>query len=276
MLAGMNLILFAACTANGQTVTALAGFEVASIRPSDPGAAEMQIDVSPGGVFTAKGVTLRALIQNAYEVRDFQISGGPPWLDSERYNIVAKGNGGGVSMDELRKMTNEQREAFQTEFRLKVRTLLADRFQLRIHRETREGSVYALSVARNGPRIRVAADDDVAHSGLTIRRGEGGKEEIIGTGIPLANLVKSLSQQLGRTVVDQTGLTGNYDFKIAFTPDMGRQATAADAADRSSSASADGPSIFTALQEQLGLRLQAQKGPVEALVIDSAQKASEN
>jgi uncharacterized protein (TIGR03435 family) len=241
-----------------------AGFEVASIKLSDPAPGGMQIGVSPGGVFTAKNVTLKALIRQAWDVRDFQIVGGSGWLDTERYDIVAKGGGTSVSEDDVRKMTDQQRNDFKEQMLGKVRALLADRFQLRVHRETRELPVYGLVISKSGAKFQAAADNDVMRSGLTIRRGDTGKTELTATRVPMASLVKSLSDQVGRTVLDQTGLQGNYDFKITYAPDM------------AATSETDGPSIFTALQEQLGLRLDSQKGPVEVVVIDSAQKASEN
>jgi uncharacterized protein (TIGR03435 family) len=256
VVAGIYLMVFGMSAAP-------AGFEVASIKPSDPAAGGMQVGVSPGGVFTARNVTVKALVQQAYDVRDFQISGGPGWLDTERYDIVAKGDGTGPSEDDLRKMTDEQRNLFKDQLLLKLQELLAERFELKVHRETKELPVYALIVAKNGTKFQASAEGDVTRSGLTIRRGDGGKSEITGTRVPLAVLVRTLSNQVGRTVLDQTGLQGNYDFKMVFVPDL-------------APSDADGPSLFTALQEQLGLRLDAQKGPVEVVVIDSVQKASEN
>jgi bla regulator protein blaR1 len=264
-----TLIALAVSVAFAQTAAPPSGFEVVSVKPSDPSATGMQIGVSPGGVFDAKNVTLKALIRQAYDVRDFQISPNPAWrdngwFDSARYDIIAKGNTAAVSEDDLRKMTDAQRNAFRDQLTAKVRILLADRFQLKVHKETKEMPVYALTVAKNGPKFQPSANDDVTRTGLNIHRGDTGKSEITATRIPVAVLVKTLSDQVGRTVLDQTGLQGNYDFKLTFTPDMGQPSET------------DGPSIFTALQEQLGLRLDSQKGPVEVLVIDNAQRASEN
>jgi uncharacterized protein (TIGR03435 family) len=260
-----TLIALAVSIAFAQT----AGFDVASIKPSDPAATGMQIGISPGGVFTAKNVTLKALVRQAYDVLDFQISPNPAWRDNgwfdmAHYDIIAKGNTPAVSEEDLRQMTDAQRNDFRDQLTAKVRILLADRFQLKAHKETKEMPVYALTVAKNGLKFQPAANTDVTRTGLRIRRGDTGKPEITGTRIPMEVLTKTLSDQVGRTVIDQTGLQGNYDFKLTFTPDMGQ------------SAETDGPSIFTALQEQLGLRLDSQKGPVEVLVIDSAQRASEN
>src|SRR5437868_9326040 len=134
-------------------------FEVASIKPSDPDARGFQIDLSPGGLFTAKNITTKVLIQQAWDVKDFQISGGPDWLDTERYDIVAKGDGPGVSEEEIRKMPEARRNKLMEEALMKIRTLLTDRFQLKVHRETKELPVYALIVAKAGPEIHAATDD---------------------------------------------------------------------------------------------------------------------
>jgi uncharacterized protein (TIGR03435 family) len=250
-------------------ITAVAlcqSFEVASVKPSDPSARGSQMGLSPGGLFTAKNATLKSLIQQAWDVRDFQISGGPGWLDTEGYDIEAKGDGPGVPEDEMRKMPEAQRNRMEQEFLLRVRTLLADRFQLKVHRETKELPVYALIVAKGGPKIHPATEDGSPGGGLRTSRGSAGVE-ITGKKVLLASLVRRLSDQVSRTVLDKTGLKGSYDFKLTFAPDRGPGQPPGDS---------DGPSIFTAVQEQLGLKLDAQKGPVEVLVIDSVQKASAN
>jgi uncharacterized protein (TIGR03435 family) len=254
------IVLLAACTVFGQTPPA---FEVVSIKPSDPLANGTQIGVSPGGMFTAKNAPVKALIQQAYEVRDFQIAGGPGWLDTARYDIVGKGDGSGPSEDDLRKMTSEQRNDFKAQLLMRLQALLADRFQLKIHRETKELQVYALTVGKGGSKIQTAKEDGSPGGSLTTRRGDGGKTDVSGTKVPIGSLIKLLSNLVGRTVLDQTGLKGDYDFKMTFAPDLAATET-------------DGPSIFTALQEQLGLKLEAQKGPVEVIFIDNVQKASEN
>ena len=235
-------------------------FEVASVKPSDPVAQGSRMGLSPGGLFTATNVTLKVLIQQAWDVRDFQISGGPGWLDTESYDITAKGDGPAVSEDEMRKMPEPQRNKVLEEFRMRIRALLADRFQLKVHRETKELPVYALIVAKGGPKIQPLTEDGSPGGGLSTRRGGAGTE-VTGNRVPLAYLVHLLSDQVGRTVLDKTDLKGSYDFKMSFAPDL---------------AESDGPSIFTAVQEQLGLKLDAQRGPVEVLVIDSVQKASAN
>jgi uncharacterized protein (TIGR03435 family) len=246
------------------TLTALAmgqAFEVASIKPSDPGTTGFRIGIEPGGVFTARNVTLKIMIEQAFEVRDFQISGGPGWMDTQMYDITAKGNGPEVSEYELARMTDEQRNRFQQSMLARLRTLLADRFQLKVHKETKEMPVYALVVAKGGPKIVKSGDSFGPQSGLKGQRTTEGKTQLTGTQFPLSSLVRALSNQVGRVVIDKTGLTGNFDFKMTYAPDL---------------ADSDGPSIFTALEEQLGLKLDSQKGPVEVLVIDGAERASEN
>jgi uncharacterized protein (TIGR03435 family) len=258
ILASLNMIALAAGVALGQ---ASGGFEVASIKPSDPSARGSSIGIAPGGILRGRNVTLKSLIQQAYDVRDFQISGGPGWIGTEGYDIEAKGNGPVVSEEDLVKMTDAQRNQFQQQMLSRLRSLLADRFQLKIHQETTEMPVYELIVARSGPKIHMATDNFTPQSGLKMSRSTEGKTEMTATQEPMALLARMLSNQVGRPVLDKTGLKGNYDFKITFAPDL---------------ADTDGPSIFTALQEQLGLKLDAQRGPVEVMVIDGAEHASAN
>lgn len=278
MPAAVSLVLFPAYAAvcQIQTPSQIPGFEVASIKLSSPAGGGAQIGVSPGGMFTARNVTVRTLIQQAFDLRDFQVSGGPGWLDAQLYDIVAKGNGAAVSDDEIRKMTDEQRKAFKAQFLLKLQMLLADRFQLKAHRETRELPIYALIVAKSGPKIKPAGGETVP-GGLTVGGGDGGQTAITGSSVTMAALARLLSSRVGRAVVEMTDLKGDYDFKMSFTPEMGPQpGSPGDGTGQPAGVDTGGPSIFTALQEQLGPRLEAQKGPVEVVVIDSVQKPSEN
>src|ERR1700722_6098542 len=136
ILTGTILIVLCVGAASSQT-SALSRFEVASIKPSDPAASGTQIGLSSGGTFNARNVTLKALIQNAYDVRDFQIYGGPGWLDTQRYDIVAKGQDTGVTGDAIRTMTDQQRNLLKESLVSRVRALLAERFELQVHRETK-------------------------------------------------------------------------------------------------------------------------------------------
>jgi uncharacterized protein (TIGR03435 family) len=268
------LILFPAYAAvcQIQTPTQVPGFEVASIKLSSPAGGGTQIGVSPGGTFTARNVTVRALIQQAYDLRDFQVSGGPGWLDAQLYDIVAKGNGIAVSDDEIRKMTDEQRKAFKAQFLLKLQTLLADRFQLKVRRETRQLPIYALVLGKSGAKIE-SAGGEPSLGGLTVRGGDAGQMVVTGNSVSMAALARLLSTRVDHMVVDMTDLKGGYDFKMSFSPDMG---SPGDGVGQPAGVDAAGSSIFTALQEQLGLRLEPRKGPVEVVVIDSVEKPSEN
>lgn len=248
-------------------------FDVASIKPSDPLGHSMSIGVRPGGLFNASGVTVKALIMNAYDLRPFQISGGPGWLDTDRYDIIARAKVMTSQEDDPAKMTDTQRNQFRAQMQLRLQTLLADRFQLKVHKETKDLPIYALTVAKNGAKIQESADKTSPGGSLSLNSGESGRMEMTGKMLPMESLVKTLAGQVGRTVLDKTGLQGKYDFKLSFTPDLGPQQGPGE----EHAATLDaGPSIFTALQDQLGLKLDSQKGPVEVLVIDSVQKASEN
>ena len=249
----MRILLLAAIAslANAQS------FEVASIKPSEPGGRGMQIQIAPGGRFTAKGASVRLLIQQAYGVRDFQITGAPGWTGSERYDITAKAEGGSDNIT-------------QDQLKIMIQGMLADRFKLTFHRETKELPMYTLVVAKNGPKLQEA---DAANSRPMMRMGRG---LINADGAPMSIFVTQLSNQLGRSVTDKTGLTGNYNFKLEWTPDQNDPRISELHPDAPPPVDSAGPTIFTALQEQLGLKLEAQKGPVEILVIDRIEKATEN
>ncbi len=210
----------------------------------------------------------------AYDVRGFQISGGPGWTGIDRYDIVTKDLAGGPSEEALRTMTDAQRNEFRDRLMEKLRLLMADRFQLKVHKESKELTVYALVVAKGGSKLETAPDTTGQDSGLNAGRADDGKTAIVGKNLEIPNLVRFLASQVGRDVLDQTGLTGKYNFKFSFSPDLNRPADIA--APDAPRADTSGPSIFTALQEQLGLRLDTQKAPVEMIVIDSVQKPSDN
>jgi uncharacterized protein (TIGR03435 family) len=240
-------------------------FEAASIKPSAPmemGRVSVGVQMLPGGRISMSGVTVRNLIQQGYGVRDFQIVGGPSWLGSERYDITAKPEGA----------------ATRDQVKLMIQALLADRFKLQFHRETKELPTYALVVAKGGPKFH---ESEVVPEGSDKPRGtrmsrERGRFSL--QSAPVAALANQLGEALGRSVIDKTGLTGNYDFNLEWTPDEGseRRMMRAPGSESPAAADAAGPSIFTALQDQLGLKLESTKGPVEILVIERLEKPSEN
>jgi uncharacterized protein (TIGR03435 family) len=256
------VIFLASFAAFGQKAPVSPEFDAASIKPSKPGDTHgSMFNFTPGGGLTVTNGTLKGLIEAAYDVRDFQISGGPNWLDSERFDLIAR------SAPEAAETLAPTRQRLQS--------LLAQRFQLRIHRETRGLPIYMLAVAKNGLKI-VATDDSNAAAATPsgIQRSCG---QMIGTRALIADLVVSLERQLDRPVQDHAGLSGKYDFRVNWTPDTGPCAMPADAANQAASiSSSDAPSLFTALQEQLGLKLESTKGPVEVIVVDQAVRPGDN
>ena len=239
---------------------ALAGaqsFEVASIRLSQPVSADRQISgfqTPGGGRLSTIATSLRMLITFAYDVKDFQLSGGPGWANSEMYDIVAKADG----------------NATRPQLRLMLQALLKDRFKLVIRHETKDAPIYELVVAKGGSKMQ----EDTASP--RSRLGMMGPGKVIAQKISLAMFAESLGTVAGRPVVDKTGLASTYTFKLDWTPDVGESGFRAPGAPDVAPPDPSGPSLFTALQEQLGLRLQSAKGPVESLVIEEAEKPTEN
>jgi uncharacterized protein (TIGR03435 family) len=269
----------AAVPANAAAATpdvALPAFDVVSIKQNKSGSGMVRIMTKSDG-YSATNVSLKMLLQGAYGIREDLMSGLPSWTESTRYDIDAKVAGSDV--DALKKLSPEQRRSM-------LKPVLVDRFKLNVHTETKQLPVYELVVVKGGSKLKEATPGDTyangikgpdgtAHAGM-MRMGRG---QLTGQGLPIASLVSMLSQQLQRTVVDKTSLTGKYDFELQWTeessdpmfkgPDGSPQKT-------EPAPDASGPSIFTALQEQLGLKLQSAKGPVETLVVDSVAMPSEN
>jgi uncharacterized protein (TIGR03435 family) len=232
-------------------------FEVASVKPGDPNS-------RPGGVgfglgrFSATNYPLYKLIGWAYDARDHQISGGPNWLASTNFSIEAKLDSAIPIPPGL---------AGSQPVRLMLQSLLAERFKLAVHKETREEQLYELVPNKGGSKLK-----EVTVPGQ-LRMGRG---ELTGRGAPVLFLVNQLSQQLGHSVVDKTGLTGRYDFTLKWTPDPGVTGTPLGGPDGLPSVESSGPSIFTAVQEDLGLKLQSARGRVEIIVIDHVEKPDAN
>lgn len=245
--------------------TARPSFEVASVKPNKSADRGMNMMSQPGGRMTATNITLQMLILNAYKIQSFQIAEGPDWIRSDRFDINAKADSD---------PTPEQRQ-------LMLQSLLAERFKLAVHRETREMPVYALVLARAdgkpGPQLR-PSDIDCEELARTktkpplpvtgpgprpvapCRMTLGGNGRLQAGALKIPNLVASLSSIVNRVVIDRTGLTGSFDLELQWSPEQ--------------SADTSGPSIFTALQEQLGLKLESTRGPVEVLVIDRVEQPS--
>jgi uncharacterized protein (TIGR03435 family) len=227
-------------------------FEVASIKSGKPGSVRKSLLTDPNGRFATENATLRMLVTFAYSVHDFQVSGGPRWIDSDAFDIVAK----------------PENKSSRVQLLQMVQVLLTERFKLRIHRETKEQPVLALVIGKNGPKLKMANTDD----GGPMRGLQGGRGELTGLGADMGSLARRLSGVIGRVVIDRTGLSGKYDFKLQWTPDTAQPMRGPDEPVDSSL----GSSILAAVQEQLGLKLEAQKGPVDMIVIDAVERPSAN
>jgi bla regulator protein blaR1 len=236
-------------------------FDVASIKPADPKARGISIRPIAGGI-TITNMQVKELIVLAYRIQLFQISGGPPWMNSDHYDISAK----------------SENPAKREEILVMLQALLADRFKLSVHRENKELPIYALVLARKdgklGPRLVEAKTDNcitvdpnkappppepgtpppLSCGGMRMR-----PNALTAASIQVSELTQNFSRLLGRTVIDKTGLAGKYDISMEWAPDE-PQSPQAPGAPLSPASEPSGPSIFTAIQEQLGLKFEAQKG----------------
>jgi uncharacterized protein (TIGR03435 family) len=262
-----GLVILYVCMASdvfGQAAATQSTFEVASVKPTAPDASGMFIRPLPGGGLQVTGASLKNLISLAYDLRPFQISGESQWVDTERFDIDAR-----TATSNAKTPTDTSGDWRKILEGLK--SLLVDRFQLALHSETKEQAVYALVVNKGGPKLQESTDP----RSLIRKMGRG---TIKGQAVALGMLALNLSNELGRRVIDKTGLAGKYDFELKWESSQGSAAPilSIQTAEVALPADSEGPSIFTALKEQLGLRLESGKGPVEVLVIDRAERPSEN
>jgi uncharacterized protein (TIGR03435 family) len=245
---GTTLVLVTGVCAQESTL-----IEVASVKPSGNTMADSNFD-SVRGRLTATNITVRELIRLAYDVKDFQIGQAPRWIDSQRFDISVKS---------VRTDANSLEDVKQL-----VRELLAGRFQLTTHRNSKQMAVYLLVVAREGSKL-------MAHNDAGPRT-RGGCGRLVGRRVTAYDVARILSRQVDRAVLDRTGLAGEYDFQLDFTPDSGPCRTASDSPGASSAVDSGLPSLYTAVQQQLGLKLEPSRGPVELLIIDRVEKPSDN
>jgi uncharacterized protein (TIGR03435 family) len=221
-------------------------FEVASVRPTTSvPTAGTSVDLLPGGRLRIVNEPVKLLIRLAFQLQDSQIAGAPAWLDADRFDIEAR--------------TGFPEKPPPGQISPILQDLLADRFHLEFHREAREISVYALVLAKGGHKLKPAADGE--SSGMNTETGRG-TSHLAATASSLDVLAKWIGNRVGRIVLDQTGLEGAYDFSLTWSPNPGP-----DSAD---------PTLPTALNEQLGLRLASRKAPVEVLVIDGIRRPTAN
>ena len=282
-----------------QEPTTRPAFEVASVKPNKSGTGLVGFGMQPGGRYTATNTTTLMLIRQAYQLQLSQIVGAPDWLSSDHFDVVAKAPG----------------DVPPAQIQLMIRALLEERFKLAAHNETRDLEIYALVMTRNdgkpGPQLRPTTVDCAAFGrgrggapppggpaaggqGLGGRGGPAapvtpggpppcrqmvGPANITASGMTMAQLATTLSMRVGRTVVDRTGLTGSFDLDLSWTPDQMPQmppGALPPGAPPLPPIDPNGPSLFTAVQEQLGLKLESTKGPVEVLVIDSVEHPTED
>jgi uncharacterized protein (TIGR03435 family) len=299
-----GLVAVTSCAAFAQTAENSPTFEVASVKPAAPiigNRIMVMMRGGPGsndpGQITYSNVTLYNVLMNAYGVKSFQISG-PGWLDSERYDIVAK----------------VRRGATKAECKVMMQNLLAERFKLTLHRDKKDLPMYALVVGKNGPKLKESVEDPVAAAAMrqptmgkdgfpvlppglaglsakSLKMMNGGSgASMTASHQSMAEFAEMLSSRLDLPVVDMTGLTGKYDYTLSFSAEglgrmrlLGGMALPPPAAPPSGeggpgmamASAPDGqssPDLLTALQEQLGLKLEQKKGPVDLLVIDHVEK----
>jgi uncharacterized protein (TIGR03435 family) len=237
----MMMLRFAAlAVAYASSVAAQApSFEVASVKPVDPPAGPHVVSLIVNhGKLNIEAAELRQIVGLAYGVQRVRVLGGPGWADSDQFDITAKAESADATRDEIRSM---------------LQTLLAERFRLVVHRETKEVPAYSLVLAKSGSKLKAAAPD--RKSGMANTVGPGGGEQTVFEASPLRILVNMLANTLGCPVVDKTGLNGLYDYTFEW-PDAGS-------------------SLFASV-DQLGLKLEAKKEPVEVLVMDRAEHPSAN
>jgi uncharacterized protein (TIGR03435 family) len=258
-------------------------FEVASVKANTSVGCLASIVNRPGGRFVATCLPLRVLITNAYHIQNFQIIGAPGWIADDRWNIEAR-----VGEESIPPRVG----AIDDPTALRLQSLMEDQFKLKFHRETRELPAYELTIAKSGIKINKSEDqspymplekgdsptppiifrpgDPIPHGAMRLGIGE-----LEANAIDISSLIQTLSKQLRRSVIDKTGLKGRYDIKLKWSPEMGQVGNQAGTPFGQPSESS-GPSIFTAVQEQLGLKIESTKGPTEVFVIDSVRKPSEN
>jgi uncharacterized protein (TIGR03435 family) len=251
MIQRMMALLFVGLI-HGQDKPARLTFEVASIKPANPAAKGGGMRVMPGGQeFVAQGMTLRFMIAFMYWVPMRQVTGGPSWLDTDQWDIAAKADHP-RELDDLREM---------------FRNMLADEFKLKFHKDVKEGPVYALTVDKSGLKMKL--NEAPWDFDISIKPGPG--RVTVGKRVPIQRLCFELQQILQRDqrpVIDNTGLTGHYDFTLVFLPELPPGFDKENIPE----AMRDRPSIFDALKQQLGLKLEAQKGPVEYYVVEHVEK----
>jgi uncharacterized protein (TIGR03435 family) len=239
-----------------QELTKTPAFEVASITPCQPGTPEppgehagMAQFTYPGGRFEARATTVKFLLEWAYGILPAQHSAGPSWIETERYDIIAKA--GGNTPDH--------------EMKLMAQTLLTERFKLQLHRESKELTVLVLSVGRTAPKLFPSKDGETHALNVEPKTGPDQKAvsyHVVCTRFSLAQLAETFARHLGSVIIDRTGLKGDFDFSIDLTPDESRPNPL------------DPSLLVNGMRDQLGLTLKSQKAPVDFFTIDSVERVA--
>jgi uncharacterized protein (TIGR03435 family) len=261
LLIGYSCLLFLSCVvaASGQTsgvgsrkAQSPAGiaFDISTVRVSKSGTTMSSIAPSLNG-FSATNVSFGALLENAYGFKQSLIYGLPQWMNGMRFDVNAKVSEPDINA--LSKLSNKERLA-------QLQPILEDRFKLHVHTETKEFPTYDLVLAKGGAKLEKVSTAGNENTGIISKAGE-----LIGDAVTVEGFAYILGYQVQRPIVDKTGLTGRYNFRLRWTPDGIENKDAM-----------SGPSIFTALQEQLGLKLQPSRGPVKVLIIDHVEAPSSN
>lgn len=259
-------------------------FEVASLKPNRSGEITSPGGLfQPGGRYAATNVSLKYLVLAAYNVRLRQVSGGPNWVSEDKYDMEAKASAGAIAGGPLDRAKVDQ-------MRLMLQTFLVERFNLKVHKEVRDTPIFALVVAKGGPKLTKAKRDCTIIASVDSEKchsfGPGGRISLTGQSIDMTDLADRLSYsyQVGeRPVINATGLSGLFDVVLNWTPDAEQGIPYDDRSPRPANANPQepkgqptGPGFYQALEQQLGLKLESRTGPIEFTVIDSAQKPTEN
>ncbi len=231
-------------------------FDVASIKPANPDERNSRFNIVPGGGINVVNVPVRRLLEFAYNLRETQILNAPSWTNTTAYDITARLDSPSGPSDPL-SMSDAERRSLESSIRKRTQALIEDRFQFKFHRETRDMPMLALTVARNGLKLKPVPAGDKRPPNMRMGRGTLSAQRI-----PFKMFAESLSRFTSQTVVDSTNVEGEFDFSLKWSPDAAPDS--------------DGPSLNTALQEQLGLRLESRRGPVDVIVVDSISKPTAN
>jgi bla regulator protein blaR1 len=235
-------------------------FEVATIKPSDPGRPGQIVALRGAEVITTN-TTVHDLINLAYWLHPKQVTGGPAWTESVKYDMTGKPDAPGQpSVDQMKMM---------------IQKLLADRFQLKFHFEKRDLPVYAIRIAKTGAKMIKSQDDPKGLPGFYFGRAASGTT-LTFRNSPLSQIAAVLQNTLDKPVVDQSGLSEKYDFTLTFTPDAAQAVIIGGAPPPAADNPDAAPDLFAAVQQQLGLKLESTKAPVDVMVIDRVEKPSEN